>query len=102
MLALSSVWLGLLTFLIALGMLLFRPIMTDLSVTAVLWFGSPGAMCLGGLVLWAYRKDRTGDPGVAAQRIQAKVAIALAIVAAGIVYALIIGSTKFEPIEPAG
>jgi len=96
MLALLSVWVGLGTFVIAVGMLVYRPAMTDLTVTAVLWFGSPGAMCFAGLVLWAYRKEKSDDPGVAAQRLQAQVAIVLAVLAAAIVYGLIIGSTKIE------
>jgi len=96
MLALLSVWVGLGTFIIAVGMLVYRPMMTDPTVAAVLWFGSPGALCLAGLVLWAYRKESSEDPGVVAQRLQAKVAIVLAVLAAAIVYGLIIGSQKIE------
>ena len=94
MVALSSVWIGLGTFAIAVAMLVYRPAMTDATVTAVLWFGAPGAMCLAGLVLWAYRDEGSGDEGVVAQRLQAKVAIVLAVLAAAIVYGLIIGSQK--------
>ena len=96
MLAFLGVWIGLGTFLIAVGMLVYRPLMTEWAVTAVLWFGSPGAICFAGLVLWAYRKETGDDPGVTAQRVQAKVAIVLAVLAAAIVYGLIIGSTKIE------
>ncbi len=97
--ALISVWIALLTLLLSATMLLYRPAFSDLSVTLVLWFGAPGAMCLAGLVLWAHRKEGHSDAGVVAQRLQAKIAIGIAIVAAGIVYALIIGSQKIEPID---
>jgi len=101
MLAFAGVWIGLLSFVTALTMLVYRPAFTDLTVTSVLYFTAPGAMCLGGLVLWAYRKEPRGaDPGVDAQRVQAKVAIGLAILSAAIVYTLIIRSEKIEPIEP--
>lgn len=99
MLALGSTWLGLLTLVVAAAMALHRPFFADLPVTFVLWLGAPGAMCLGGLVLWAHRKDRSNDAAVAAQRIQAKVGIGMAVVAAAIVYALIIGSEKLDPVS---
>lgn len=101
MLALMSTWLGLAAFLLASAMLLFRPTFTDWTVTLVLYFGSPGALCLAGLVLWAHRNDDHSDPGLESQRLQAKIAVTLAVLAAAIVYALIIFSTKLEPIEPA-
>ncbi len=97
MLSLASVWIALASFVLAVAMLIYRPAMTDVTILLVLYFGSPGALCLAGLTLWAYRKDMGDDPGVAARRIQAKVAIGLAIVAAAIVYALIILSAKLEP-----
>ena len=89
MLALASVWIGLGVFLLAVAMLVYRPVFNDLTVTLVVYFGSPGALCLAGLVLWAYRKERSGDPGVAAQRVQAKFAITLAVLAAAIIYLLV-------------
>ncbi len=106
MLALLGVWVGLLTFLLALAMFIHRPWMTDFTVTAVLYFGAPGAMCFGGLVLWGSRKSQLDDgglvpvqtePGIVAQRLQSKTAIILALLAAAIVYYLIINSTKLEP-----
>ena len=97
-LALGSVWIGLVAFGFSAAMLLYRPALTDLTVLLVLYFGAPGALCFAGLVLWAYRKDKTGDPAIAAQRVQAKVALALAILAAAIVYGLIIFSEKLEPV----
>lgn len=101
MLALLSVWVALLTLVLSSAMLVYRPAFTDLTVTLVLYFGSPGALCLAGLVLWAYRKESTEDAGVRAQRMQAKVAIVLAIVSAAVVYGLIIGSQKLELFEAA-
>ena len=100
MLALSSVWIALASLLVALAMVLHRPLFTDVTVTLVLYFGSPAAMCFAGLVLWAYRKEPTTDPGIRAQRVQAKVAIAVAVLAASIVYLLIFRSQKLEPIVP--
>ena len=106
MLALLGVWTGLLTLLLALGMLVHRPWMTDVTVAAVLYFGAPGAMCFGGLVLWGTRRSQLDDgglvpvepePGLVAQRLQSKIAIMLALLAAAIVYYLIIYSTKLEP-----
>ncbi len=85
MLALASVWMGLATLALSTAMLLYRPAFTDGTVTFVLYFGSPGALCLAGLVLWAHRKDDRDDPGVSAQRLQAKITVILALLAAGIV-----------------
>ncbi len=100
MLALMSVWIGMAALVLAATMLFYRPAFTDWTVTLVLYFGSPGAMCFAGLVLWAYRKEDSTDTGLAARRLQAKVAIALALAAAAIVYLLFICSEKVEPIAP--
>jgi len=97
MLALASVWIALITFILAGVMLVYRPAMTDLTVTLVLYFGSPGALCLAGLVLWACRDEDQSDTAVQAQRLQSKVAVVLAIAAAAILYYLIINSQKIEP-----
>jgi heme/copper-type cytochrome/quinol oxidase subunit 2 len=104
MLALTSVWIGLASLALSAAMVVYRPAFTDLTVTLVLYFGSPGAMCFAGLVLWAYRKEVGADPGIAAQRKQATVAIVLALLAAAIVYLLVIFSHKLESIEdlPSG
>lgn len=96
MLALLGVWLGLVSFVLAAAMLLYRPAMTDLGILLILYFGAPGSLCLAGLVLWAHRADTDGDPGIAAQRLQSKVAIVLSLAAAAIVYGLIIASQKIE------
>ena len=94
MLALASVWIGLASLGLAAVMVLYRPAMTDLTITLLLYFGSPGALCLSGLVLWAYRKEEASAPGVRSQRLQAKVAVVLALFAAGTGYALIIFAQK--------
>ncbi len=70
MAALASTWMGLACLATALLMLLWRPALADLTVWIVLWLGSPGSICLAGMVLWAYRKRDAGEPGVAAQRVQ--------------------------------
>lgn len=90
MLALASAWIGLISLLIATTMWLYRPAFTDLGIALVLYFGAPGSMCLGGMVLWAHRKEDSASAGVAAQRLQARVGIILALIAIVIVYALVI------------
>ncbi len=99
MLALTSVWIGMAAFVLSAAMVVYRPVFTDLTVTLVLYFGSPGSLCLAGLVLWAYRKEDRTDPGVSGQRKQAQVAIALSLVAAAVVYALVIFSHKLESVD---
>ena len=94
MLALASVWIGFASLVIAGTMLAQRATFSNTGVILVLYFGSPGALCLAGLVLWAYRKEDSSDPGVSAQRLQAKIAIVLGLIAAGIVYALIVAADK--------
>ena len=97
MLAFLAVWISLSALGLAVGMAVYRPLFTDIAIVAVLYFGSPGAMCLAGLVLWAHRKENSADPGRANQRLQSKVAMGLSLVAAAIVYWLIIASQKIEP-----
>ncbi|NOS99328.1 MAG: hypothetical protein HOP29_01725 [Phycisphaerales bacterium] len=94
MLALLSVWIALASLVLAVAMAVHRPAFTDLSVWLVLWLGAPGAMCLAGMVLWSYRKDVVAGRGVRAQRMQCKVAIAMALVGAAIVYVLVIGAEE--------
>jgi hypothetical protein len=89
MLALASVWIGLACLVLSLVMVVYRPAFTDVTIWLVLWLGSPGALCLAGLVLWAHRKDECIEAELAAQRAQCKVAIVEALLAAGIVYALV-------------
>ncbi len=101
MLALLSVWVGLLSLLVAASMAIHRPFFTDMNVVGVLWFESPAALCFGGLILWAYRKEDFSDPAIQAQRLQAKVGMTMAILAAAIVYFLIIYSQKLVPLVPS-
>ena len=56
MLAFSSVWIALASLLLAVAMLVYRPTMTDLNLTLVLYFGSPGAICFAGLTLEGMRE----------------------------------------------
>jgi len=100
MLALLSVWVGLLSLIVAASMAIHRPFFTDMNIVGVLWIESPAALCFGGLILWAYRKEDDSDPAIQAQRLQSKVGISLAILAAAIVYILIIYSEKLEPLVP--
>lgn len=90
MLALLSAWISLLTLMLAVVMLVYRPAFNDVTVPLVVMFGAPGALCLAILVLWAHRKDRSNDIPLAAQRMQCKVAIVLSLAAAAIVYGLVI------------
>ena len=101
MLAFGAVWIGLASLVAAMAMVVYRPAFTDLSVVLVLWFATPGALCLGGLVLWAYRREDGTDPGVRSQRVQSIIGMCMALVAAAIVYLLIIFAVKLDPIEPA-
>ncbi len=89
-----SVWLGLACLSLSLVMVLWRPAFHDVTVLINMWFACPGTICMAGLVLWAHRKDTSGDSGVAARRMQSKVAIGLALTAAAIIYALVIGADQ--------
>jgi len=97
MLALASAWIGLVSLLLAGTMILYRAAFTDLTVTLVLYFASPGALCLAGLVLWAHRNEDSTDPALQAQRLQAKVGIGLALAAAAAVYVLVIRAARITP-----
>lgn len=97
-LAFSSVWIGVASLAMAIGMLMHRPLMSDNAIVAVLYFGAPAALCCAGLVLWDFRKEMGDDPAVYSQRLQAKVGIGFAMAAAAIIYALIILSEKLEPV----
>jgi len=99
MLALGSVWIALISLLIACAMVLYRPAFTDLTVLLVTYFGTPGALCFAILILWSYRKDLDPEPGVVAQRFQAKIAIAMALASAAIVYLLVIFAVPIPRIE---
>ena len=49
---------------LAAGMLVYRPLMTDLTILLVLYFGSPGALCLAILVLWVHRGEPDLDAAI--------------------------------------
>lgn len=99
MLAFMSVWISLCTLLLSLTMWLHRPTFTDVTLVLVLYFGSPGALCLAGMILWVYRKEASPDAGIVAQRTQSVTAIIMALIAAAIVYLLVIFSEKITPID---
>lgn len=99
MLAFAAVWLALASLLVAITMVVYRPAFTDLSVVLVLYFASPGALCFALLTLWAFRKEESGESGLQARRLQCSVAIVMALLAAAIVYLLIIYSAKIDTIE---
>lgn len=94
MIALLSVWLGMGCLLLSAVMVLWRPAFNDVTLVISLYFGCPGTVCLAGLVLWSFRKDTSDDPAMTAQRMQSKVAIGLALTAAAVVYALVIGAQQ--------
>ncbi len=97
MAAFASVWSGLGCVILAVVMVVWRSMFNDWTVPLILWLGSPGTICIAGMVLWSYRKDSSFDPGITAQRVQCKVAIGLAITAAAIVYALIFNAEEVPP-----
>lgn len=92
MLALLSVWTGLAVLALALAMLFYPPAFTSVTLPLVLYIGSPAALWLSGVTWWIHRRDRSGEPGVAAQRTQAAVGAVLALAAAAIVYYIILTS----------
>jgi len=98
MLSLLAVWIALATFALSVVMLAYRPAFTDVTVVLVLYFGSPGALCLAGLTYWSLRGESASTSGVPQRRQQVFVAAALAIFAAAAVYYLVIQSEKLEPV----
>lgn len=88
MLALLSVWMSVACLGLAGTMLLYRPAFTEFTMILFMEFMAPGTLCLAGLVLWSHRKDKSPEPAVVAQRLQAKVAIALTLIAVAIVYVI--------------
>lgn len=99
MFAFLSVWIGVFALGLAVLMVVYRPAFTDWTILLVVYFGTPGAWCLAGMVLWALRKEDASQPGVRAQRIQAMVGIVLGAGAAAIVYLLVIFSTRVPRFE---
>ncbi len=95
MLALLSVWLGLGSLIMSLVMVVYRPAFHDVLLLIEMYFACPLSLTFGGLVLWATRKEKSQ---FARARLQAKMGIGLAIVAAAIVYLLVASA---EPIDVA-
>ena len=93
MLALFSVWLGLASLLTSLVMVFYRPAFNDVMLLLHMYFACPLSLTLGGLVLWATRKDKSQRAPV---RLQAKVGITLALVAAAIVYVLVASAERIS------
>ena len=87
MAALVSAWMGLACCVVGLAMLLWRGAFDDRLLPVVLW-GACATIAVAGTMLFAFRKEPTGTEGIAAQRMQCKVGIGLALVAVVIVYAL--------------
>ncbi len=94
MAALLSVWMGLCSLGLSLLMVFYRPAFNDVLVLINLYFCCPGTICIAGLLLWAYRKEAAVDAGIIAQRLQAKVAIALALAASAIIYVLVASANR--------
>lgn len=88
MLALLSVWMSVACLALAGAMLLFRRAFTEFTMILFMEFMAPATLCLAGLVLWGHRKDHSPEPAVIAQRLQAKVAIALTLISVAIMYVI--------------
>ncbi len=93
MLALFSVWLGLASLLTSLVMVFYRPAFNDVVLLVHMYFACPLSLTLGGLVLWATRKEKSQH---APARLQATVGITLALVAAVIVYVLVASAERIS------
>jgi vacuolar-type H+-ATPase subunit I/STV1 len=88
MLALISVWLGLVAVLLSAAMAVRRLWFTDAWLTVALYTAIL-ALTLAGMALWALRKEPAAGPGVAGRRRQSKVGIGLSLTAITIVYILV-------------
>lgn len=88
MLALFSVWTGLLAMIMAAAMLVRRSLMSSqvwftISIYAVIF-----SLTFAGLALWGLRKEYSRDPGVLGRRSQCYVGVGLSGVALAILYGL--------------
>ncbi len=88
MLALLSAWTGLVALLIALGMVVYRPLFHDVTIPLTLYTAIT-SLSFAGITLWALRKENALEKNVDAQRTQSFVGAGCALVAITIVYALI-------------
>ncbi len=86
MLGILSVWLGLASLVMSIVMVLYRPAFHDVLLLVEMYFACPLSLMFGGLLLWATRREKSQN---AAPRLQAKVGITLALVAAAMVYGLV-------------
>lgn len=96
-LPLLSVWLALFSLAASIWMVVQRRRLGDFEF--VMWLDLEVAclaMALAGLVLWGYRKRDASEAGIIQQRLQAKVAIGLSLVAVTVVYLLIILATPVD------
>ena len=94
MLGILSVWLGLASLVMSLVMVLYRPAFHDVLLLIEIYFACPLSLMFGGLVLWATRQEKSQN---AAPRLQAKVGITLALVAAAMVYCLVAFADRLVP-----
>lgn len=94
---LVSVWLGLSCCAASIWMVVQRRTLSQFELlTPLNLYACCLAMTLGGLVLWGYRKRDSSEPGIAQQRLQAKVGIGLSLVAVAVVYLLIMLATPVD------
>ena len=94
---LVSVWLGLSCCAASVWMVVQRRTLSRFELlTPLNLYACCLAMTLGAVVLWAYRKRDSSEPGIAQQRLQAKVAIALSLIAVTMVYLLIMLATPVD------
>ena len=89
--AFLSVWMGLTCLVMSIVMVAYPPAVTEWTLILFLELLAPLTLCLAGIVLWSYRKDRSNDPPIAAQRLQAKIAITLTLIACALVYFIFFG-----------
>ncbi|RJP31058.1 MAG: hypothetical protein C4547_15850 [Phycisphaerales bacterium] len=98
MMALGSVWVGLGCLVLAVAMLLTPAAFNEYTLPGLLYVGAPAGLWLACVTLWSLRKEPPGDPAVQSRRLQAKVGIALTLVAVAVVYVLVLTS----PVTPGG
>ena len=88
MLAIASAWIGLLMCGLSIAMVVYRPLFNDVMLPIVL-YGAVLAITFGGLVLMRRTQPEDLMHAVAAQKMQAKVGIALGTLSFMIVYVLL-------------
>jgi len=73
---------------LSLGMVVHRPLLNDALLAVDLW-GCCLTLMISGMVLWAHRKTTTNETEIAMQRLQAKTAAGLAVLAVAVIYILV-------------